>query len=452
MHIQFLGANGTVTGSKYLVRAGRSQVLVDCGLFEGYKQHRLRNWEGLPVSPAELDAVILTQADLDHSGYLPVLVRNGFRGTIFCSEATYDLCKILLPDKGLQLEEEASHANRHGFSKHSPALALYGEADARDALRLFAPVAFATPFQPSGGFTARFAPGGHILGASIVQLTAHGRTITFSGDLGRPNDPLMAPPARIEHTDYLVVESTYGNRRHDPTDPAVLLGRTLRDTAARGGVTLIAAATLGRAQSLIYQMHLLKQSGQIPALLPVYLDSPLARDASALFQTHGADHRLGAGQCAALRQGITIVNSMHESIALNAQRAPMVLIAGSAMASGGRVLRHLAAFASDPRNTILFAGCQAGGTRGAALLAGRSIKIHGEHVPLRAQVVQVHNLSGHADGDEILGWLAHFRHPPRQTFITHGEPDAADELRQRIAQQLNWNCRVPSYSDSMELA
>ena len=446
MQIQFLGATGTVTGSKYLVSAGRAKIFVDCGLFQGYKQLRLRNWARLPVAPSQIDAVVLTHAHLDHSGYIPLLAKNGFRGKIYCSEATHDLCKILLPDSGHLLEEEAAYANRHGFSKHSPALPLYTQDDARRALRFFAPVKFGHRFTPAAGLHAKMVHAGHILGAGILTLADEGASVTFSGDLGRMNDPIMAPPARVERSDYLVVESTYGNRRHDPADPLIVLGRTIRETVARGGIVVIPSFAVGRAQTLMYYIHLLKQSGAIPELLPVYLNSPMAVDATALYRKHRQDHRLNPQQCAAMCQAARIVNSVEESIALNQQRMPMVIIAASGMATGGRVLHHLKAFASDPRNTILFAGFQAGGTRGAAMVAGAdAIKIHGEYVPVRAQVVQIENLSAHADSEEILDWLSHFQAPPKKTFITHGEPEAADALRKRIEERFGWQCDVPEY-------
>lgn len=452
MQIQFLGATGTVTGSKYLITSATARVLVDCGLFQGYKQLRLRNWERLPVSPAEIDAVVLTHAHLDHSGYLPLLVKNGFRGEIHCSEATYDLCRILLPDSGRLLEEEADYANRRGFSKHSPALPLYTEDDAHHALRRFVPFDFGEKFEVANGLRATMHPAGHILGAAVVSLSDSSTTITFSGDLGRPDDLLMVPPSVIEHTDYLVVESTYGNRTHDKEDPKIALGKIIRETAARGGVTVIPSFAVGRAQELLYGIHLLKESGDIPASLPIFLNSPMATNALELYYKHRRQHRLTQVQTEAMCRTARIVNSVEESIALNRKQMPMVIIAASGMATGGRVLHHLKSFAPDPRNTILFAGFQAGGTRGAAMLDGaQAIKIHGEYVSLRARVEQIGNLSAHADADEILHWLSHFKQAPKQTFITHGEAAGADALRMRIEQELKWKCRVPDYRESFEL-
>lgn len=453
MHMQFLGGTGTVTGSKYLMSSGGAKVLIDCGLFQGYKQLRLRNWAQLPLASSAIDAVVLTHAHLDHSGYIPLLVKNGFRGKIYCSEATYDLCRILLPDSGHLLEEEAAYANRHGFSKHSPALPLYTAEDAERSFRFFSPIPFGKRVPIAGHFHARLAHSGHILGASMVTLDDGETTVTFSGDLGRPNDVLMMPPAHIEHSDYLVIESTYGNRQHDPADPLELLARTIQKTVARGGVVIIPSFAVGRAQLLLYYIHLLKQSGAISPLLPVYLNSPMATDVTALYRKYRKDHRLDDAQCRAMCDAAKIVNSVEESRALNLRQTPMVIIAASGMATGGRVLHHLKAFASDPRNTVLFAGYQAGGTRGAAMLAGvDAIKIHGEYVPLRAQVEQIENLSAHADASEMLDWLSHIGQPPKRVFITHGEPDAADALRRRIEETLHWPCTVPDYLEGVDLS
>lgn len=452
MELQFLGATGTVTGSKYLLTHKSSRILVDCGLFQGYKQLRLRNWDPLPVAPSRIDAVVLTHAHLDHSGYLPLLVRGGFRGRIFCTAATYALCRILLPDSGRLQEEDAEHANRHGYSKHHPAQPLYTEDDAFNALKHFAPVDFHAPFDVGQGIHVTLVPAGHILGAAIAQLTCAGITVTFSGDLGRPHDPIIVAPAIVERSDYLVIESTYGNRVHLRTDPLILLGSVIRETAERGGVVVIPAFAVGRAQEIMFYIHQLKESGAIPKQLPIYLNSPMARDATDIYQRHHAEHRLSAAQCDAVCRGVRIVNSVEESKALNRKQMPMVIIAASGMATGGRVLYHLEAFGPDPRNTILFAGYQAGGTRGAALVGGAGeVKIHGAYVPIRAQVAQIENLSAHADSDELIAWLSNFAAPPRKVFITHGEPDASDALRKRIEAMAGWACHIPDYRESVTL-
>ena len=451
MQLTFLGATGTVTGSKYLVSVGNTKILVDCGLFQGYKQLRLRNWAPLPVAPADLAAVVLTHAHLDHSGYLPLLVKNGFRGNVYCSEATSDLCGILLPDSGHLQEEEAEYANRRGFSKHRPALPLYTIDDARRSLERFTPVAFEHAVGLPGEVSLLLRPAGHLLGGALVELRAAGKTVLFTGDLGRPNDPIMVPPAPVDHADYLLVESTYGDRRHDDTDPRKQLADVINRTAARGGVVIVPAFAVGRAQLLIHLIHSLKEAKSIPDI-PVYLNSPMAISATSLFHKYRHEHRLTPAQCDALHRTATIVNTVEESKRLNELRGPMIIISASGMATGGRVVHHLKAFAPDARNAILFAGFQPGGTRGAAMVNGAdSVKIHGEYIPVRAEVVNMSNISAHADYAEILSWLAHFRTPPRRTFITHGEPAAADALRRRIEETLRWEVEVPEYLESVKL-
>jgi metallo-beta-lactamase family protein len=452
MQLTFLGATGTVTGSKYLVTAGGVSVLVDCGLFQGYKQLRLRNWAPLPVAAASLSAVVLTHAHVDHTGYLPLLVKQGFAGRIYCSEATFELCRILLPDSGHLQEEEAEFANRHGYSKHTPALPLYTQEDAERSLGLFTPVAFDADFAPARGIGARLTPAGHILGAACVTLAADGRRVVFSGDLGRPHDRIMRAPQPIETADYLIVESTYGDRRHDPADPLVLLGEVINRTVARGGLVIVPSFAVGRAQSLLYAVHLLKAAGTISPVLPVYLDSPMATDVTELYHRYRSLHRLNPEECQAMCHAAKYVNTPDESRGLDAKQFPRVIIAASGMATGGRVLHHLTAFAPDPRNTILFSGFQAGGTRGASILQGApEVKIHGRYVPVRAEVAALHNLSAHADYAEILDWLRAFKTKPRRTFITHGEPAASDALRRRVGETLAWDACVPEHLQSVEL-
>lgn len=451
MNLQFMGATGTVTGSKYLLRHGSRQILIDCGLFQGYKQLRLRNWAPLPVDPKSIDAVILTHAHLDHSGYVPLLVRNGFKGKVYCTAATRDLCEILLPDSGHLQEEQAEYANRHGFSKHKPALPLYTRADAEACMANFSPVAFDTEWHLGGGLAARLLPSGHILGSAFVSLRDADTSVLFSGDLGRPHDLLMPAPTVIPRADYLIVESTYGDRKHDPTDPKIKLADVINRTAQRQGVIVIPSFAVGRAQELLYYVHLLKAEKKIPDI-PVFLNSPMAVDATRIFHNHQGEHRLTSDECAAMCRTAHIVNSVEESKRLNLKKGPMIIIAASGMATGGRVVHHLEAFAPDPRNSILFAGFQAGGTRGAAIVQGvESIKIHGEQIPVRAEVAMIGNLSAHADADETLDWLRGFESPPRRTFVTHGEPVSADALRHRIEEELRWDCSVPDYLEKVEL-
>lgn len=451
MIITFLGAAGTVTGSKYLLEIAGRKILVDCGLFQGIKKLRLRNREPFPVDPATIDAVVLTHAHLDHTGYLPLLVRNGFAGPVYSTAATGELCGILLPDAGHLQEEEAEHANRHGYSKHKPAEPLYTEAEARASLEQFRDVAFGEPIEVAEGITAEFQPAGHLLGAAIVRITAEGRAIVFSGDLGRPSDPMLPAPARIDRSDYLVVESTYGDRRHTEGDPMGHLARVIGETAARGGVILIPSFAVGRAQLLLHYLDRLIAERRIPEL-PIYLDSPMASKATRAFAGHAADLRLSAEACERACSLPTITESVEESKEIGRMAFPRIIISASGMATGGRVLHHLKNFAPDPRNTILFAGYQAVGTRGASIVGGaESVKIHGKWVPIRASVEQIDNLSAHADYVEILDWLSGFDEPPRRTFITHGEPAAADALRLRIEDQLHWNVAVPEHGERAEL-
>lgn len=449
--ITFLGAAGTVTGSKYLLETGGKRILVDCGLFQGFKQLRLRNWSPLPVPPSSIDLVLLTHAHLDHSGYLPLLVRNGFRGSIMCTGATRALCGLLLPDSGHLQERDAEFANRHGFSKHRPALPLYTEADAEAALKQFRPVAFQKTLAIGPGIEARFLYAGHILGAAMIEVTLGATKIVFSGDLGRPVDVGLFAPAQIERSDYLILESTYGNRKHETSDPEEALAEAIAATAARGGTVLIPAFAVGRTQSLLLHLHRLKLERRIPDL-PVYFDSPMAMDATDIFAAHASDHRLKPEDVRAAFAVARYVRTIDESKELDAIRMPKIILSASGMATGGRVLHHLAAYAPDPRNLILFAGFQAGGTRGAAMTEGTdTIKIHGRYIAVRAEVKNLQMLSAHADADEIIGWLRHFRVPPRMTYITHGEPAAADGLRRRIAEELGWSCTVPDHRDEATL-
>ena len=449
--LSFLGGTGTVTGSKYLLRSGTASVLVDCGLFQGLKTLRLRNWAPPPVAPRDVDAVVLTHAHLDHSGYLPRLMRQGFAGPVHASPGTRDLCAILLPDSGHLQEEEARYANKRSFSKHKPALPLYTEDDARESLKRFAPVPFRKETAVAREFRLTLQPAGHILGASIASLRVGGVKVVFSGDLGRMNDPIMRPPSRIEEADYLVVESTYGNRRHDEADAEETLGSHLNRALARGGVVIMPAFAVGRAQTLLYFISRLKERGAIPQV-PVYLNSPMAINATRLYHEYMAEHRLTDEQCEAAHSVAQLVHTADESRALNGRAGPMIIVSASGMATGGRVVHHLKAFAPDARNMIVLPGFQAAGTRGAALAGGATeLKIHGAYVPVRAEVVKMDSMSAHADYTEILEWLRGFKRPPKRTFITHGEPAAADELRRRIEETLGWTVSVPEYGDKAEL-
>ena len=449
--LQFLGAAGTVTGSRHLLTLDSTRILVDCGLFQGLKQLRLKNWAPFPVLPASIDSVVLTHAHPDHTGYLPALVRDGFRGQARCSESTADLCRILLPDSGHLQEQDAAFANRHGFSKHKPALPLYGVADAERALEHLATLPFEQEKTLAGGARLRLSRAGHILGASIVELGWGGKRIVFSGDLGRYDDPILPDPTAIEAADYVVVESTYGDRAHEAVDAQALLGDIIERTAARGGTVVIPAFAVGRAQTLLFHIERLKAKGRLKSLR-VFLDSPMAIDASDLLCGHLSDHKLAPDQSRALCAVAHYVRSGEESKALAADPTPKIIISASGMATGGRVLHHLKRYAPDPRNTILFAGFQAAGTRGQAMVSGaKSIKIHGGYVPVRAEIGNLSMLSAHADAGEILRWLRGFKQPPRMIFIVHGEPTAADGLRRRIQDELGWPAKAAEQLETVEL-
>lgn len=444
LSLSFLGGAGTVTGSKYLLEDGSKRVLIDCGLFQGPRELRQKNWDAFPVTPSSLDAVLLTHAHIDHSGYLPALVRDGFSGRIYCSHATMELCEILLRDSGFLQEKDAELANRHGYSKHRPAQPLYTLKDAEAALPHLNPVPFHQLYSvPGGGPEITLRRAGHILGAASIECQWHGTKIVFSGDLGRFNDAMMVDPEPVPAADYLIVESTYGNRRHDPVNAQDALAEIINRTTARGGTVVIPAFAVGRAQSLLYHLEQLSAAGRLTNV-SVFLDSPMAINASNMLCTHLDDHRLSADACVKACGIATYVRGVEDSKALTNNPMPKVIISASGMATGGRVLHHLKRYAPDRRNTILFAGFQAAGTRGAAMVAGAdAVKIHGEYVQVRAEVQNLSMLSAHADADEIMVWLRGFARPPRMTFITHGEPDASGALKRRIEAELGWSCTVP---------
>jgi metallo-beta-lactamase family protein len=450
MQLSFLGGAGTVTGSKTLVVSQGRQLLVDCGLFQGYKNLRSLNWEDFPFDPKRLDAVVLTHAHLDHSGALPLLVKRGYRGPVFATPSTIEVCGVLLPDSGRLQEEEAGYANHRHTSRHDPALPLYTEDDARRALQRLEPLPFDAQ-AGAAGMRLRIRPAGHILGAGSVELEADRSTVLFSGDLGRSDDSIMRPPAPIGCApDCIVVESTYGGRLHESTDADAALGQVIQRTAARGGIVLVPAFAVGRAQSLLYAIYRLKQRGGIPDL-PVFLNSPMAIDMTAIYQRYRSEHRLSPEQCAGMGQVARMVRTVDESRALVARHGPCIIVSASGMATGGRVLHHLKALAPDRRNAIVFAGYQAGGTRGARIVAGEpSIRIFGEAVAIRAEVVSLPGLSAHADAGQIVQWLGTAPRAPRSLYLNHGEPAAADALRQRIEQELGWIATVPRLGQVVE--
>lgn len=442
--ITFLGGTGTVTGSKYLVQHDGQRLLVDCGLFQGYKQLREQNWEPLPVPASAVDAVVLTHAHLDHSGYLPLLARQGFGGAVHCTAGTRDLCAILLPDSGHLQEEDAAYLNRHRLSRHEPALPLYTRLDAVHCLRLIRAHPLHQAFEPLPGWRARFFAAGHILGAASVLLEVGGRRLLFSGDLGRPDDLLMHAPEPPPAADAVLIESTYGDRTHAPVALQEELAPPLQRLAARGGVAVVPVFAVGRAQTLMHAIAQLKSQGRLPANLPVYLDSPMAVSATQLYGKHMDAHRLSHAELEEMARGTTLVHTAEESKALARLHGPRVILAASGMATGGRVLHHLALYAGDHRNLILLTGHQTPGTRGARLAAGeRSIRIFGEDVAIRAEVAQLASASAHADAGQLLDWLGRMAPAPRQVFVVHGDMGASDALRERIEHGLRWPALAP---------
>jgi metallo-beta-lactamase family protein len=448
MNLSFLGAADTVTGSRHLVEMAGQRILLDCGMFQGFKALRERNWRPFPVPPAELAAVVLSHAHLDHSGWLPVLVREGFGGPIYCSTATRDLAEVLLLDSAHLQEEDARRANRHGFSRHTPALPLYTVKDAERALARFNAIPAGRTVQV-GEVSVSLTPVGHLLGACAVSLATGTERLVFSGDLGRSDDLLMPAPERIAKTDVLLIESTYGNRLHPKDDVQEKLAAIVRSTVRRGGTVLLPSFAVGRAQALMLCLQRMKADGSIPADLPVFLDSPMAIRATELYRKHRKLLRLVPREANSLGDGVTVIGTPQESERLTRSRYPCVIISASGMATGGRVLFHLKSLAPHPRNHIVFPGFQVGGTRGAKLVEGATeVKIFGEYVAVKAQVSHLEGFSGHADADGLMHWMRGFEHAPRQTFVVHGEPAASDALRLRIADELGWPVRVPEHGST----
>ena len=455
--LQFLGAAGTVTGSKFLVRAQGAQLLLDCGLFQGLKALRLRNREPPPFDPRALDAVLLSHAHLDHSGYLPLLVKQGFAGPIHCTPGTADLLELLLLDSAHIQEEDAERANRRGYSKHAPALPLYTTEDARRALEQVQVHAYGEPFSPLPRTQVLLRRAGHILGSSTVELTLGGHTkVVHSGDLGRWGRPILRDPELVPEANVLLVEGTYGTRVHAP-DAEEQLVRVITEAAARGGAVLIPTFAVGRAQELLWTLRQLQHAQRLP-LVSVYLDSPMAQDVTEVYCRHPEDHDVDMQrlteerQCPLCRPRYHLVRTAAESRALNDKRGPMVILAGSGMATGGRVLHHLKYRLPDHRTTVLLAGYQAAGTRGRALQEGaRTVRLHGQDVPVRAHVETIDGLSAHADREDLLRWLGGFRRPPRQSWVVHAEPEAADALATLLHERLGWRVGVARDGETVPL-
>jgi metallo-beta-lactamase family protein len=452
--LTFLGAARTVTGSRHLLEVDGQRVLIDCGLFQGLKELRLRNWAPMPIPPETIDCVVLTHAHIDHCGSLPRLVSQGFKGPIYCTAGTADLCGLVLPDAAHLQEEDAKFANKRGYSKHQPALPLYTEADAAEALSRLRPSPFGKKVAIVDGFQVEFINAGHLLGSSYVKLTRSDNSsagILFGGDLGRYSRPILPDPSPGVDADVLLVESTYGDRVHPDEDDGQALARIVTETHARGGKVIIPAFAIGRVEELLYWLFKLEDQGRLPEL-PIYVDSPMAIKGIGFYQarTDELDKEIHAVRRKLPR--FTPINSARESKALVENDRPAVIIASSGMATGGRVVHHLFAGLPDPRNTVLFVGFQAAGTRGRQLVDGaQHVKIFGQHVPVHARIEKIDGLSSHADAAEIIRWLRTFPRPPKVTYLVHGEILAQDALRLRIAKELGWHVEVPQHGQKVDV-
>jgi len=459
--LTFLGANGTVTGSRFLLDSEKIKLLIDCGLFQGLKQDRLKNWEPFPIPPAEIDRVLLTHAHLDHSGYLPRFTKQGFTGKVHCTWSTFDLCKIMLRDSGHLQEEDAYWANKNKFSKHEPALPLYTVEDAENSLKYFEPFFYGQDLFVTDSLRVEFRDAGHILGSSFVDIKNTSnkriRKILFSGDLGRPSRPILRDPVQIFEVDYLVLESTYGDRLHDPKPPEEELARVINESVKRGGSLVIPSFAVGRTQELLFCIRELEEQGKIPSL-PVFVDSPMAIDTTMIFEKRKGDYNLEAkvleleGKNILKTRQIKFCRSTEESKQLDEQKIPGIIISASGMVEGGRILHHLAHRLPHPQNTVLFIGFQAAGTRGRTIVEGKpTVKIHGQQIPIRAKIENISGFSAHADYNEILAWLMGFNRPPLKTFIVHGEPEAAEALAEKIKNRFGWDVIIPKFKESFEI-
>ena len=465
MTLTFLGAARTVTGSKHLLEVEGQRVLIDCGLFQGLKELRLRNWEPLPIPAGSIHAVVLTHAHLDHCGYLPRLVNQGFQGRIFCTPGTSELARVVLADAAHLQEEDAERANRKGYTRHHPALPLFSTADAYRAMALLQPVGYDRPVPVAPGITAEFINAGHLLGSSFVRVSVErlGQTVLFGGDLGRFGRPVLPDPTPIPEADVLLVESTYGNRRHEVDDDGERLAGIIRDTVRRGGKVVIPSFALGRVEELLYWIGRLEAERRIP-VLPVYVDSPMAAKVLEIYRNRleeldpditKASTGVGAAiarLCAFCTAKLEVVASIQASRAVQESRQPAIVISASGMATGGRVLHHLERLLPDAKNTVLFAGYQAAGTRGRQLRDGaKTVHIHGRDVPVAARIEVLDSMSAHADAGEILQWLGYFRRPPAVTCLVHGEPGPMDALKATIERELGWTVKTPEHQERMEI-
>jgi metallo-beta-lactamase family protein len=461
INLTFLGAAKTVTGSRFLLEVDKKLFLIDCGLFQGLKELRLKNWDVFPINPATIDVIVLTHAHIDHTGYLPRIYRQGYSNPIYATKSTTDLCNIMLPDSAYLQEEDARYANKKKFSKHSPALPLYTVEDAEGVLELFKPVPYGEKIELSSKMTLTFRDAGHILGSSFadfrVKFNGTERRILFSGDLGRPGQPILRDPHAVFGVDYLVLESTYGGRLHEKNNVKVEIARIVNESIERGGILIIPSFAVGRTQALLYTFRELEEEKQIPQV-PVFVDSPLAIDATEIFMSNAKDHDLESkviamgGRNILKTSNLKFTPTTEQSKALNKIKSNAIIISASGMATGGRILHHLYNRLPDPRNTVLFIGYQAEGTRGRTILNGaEKVKIHGQYVPIRSKVESTSGFSAHADHNEILAWLSNFNKPPKRVFIVHGEPEQSEALSEGIQSKLGWEVQIPEYEESFLL-
>jgi metallo-beta-lactamase family protein len=458
MKLQFLGATGTVTGSKFLLYNASAKYMIDCGLFQGFKDLRLRNWAPMPVPVVDINSVIITHAHIDHSGYFPVFVKQGFRGRAYASAPTVELCKILLPDSGFLQEEDAIFATKKGYSKHLPALPLYTYSDAVASLPYLAVMPDAKPFDLGHGLTAKLIQAGHILGARFVHITSKipsQRTVLFAGDIGRYDAIINKGPSTIKEVDYLVLESTYGNKLHPEEDVFARFEKIINEAVAKGGKVLIPAFAVGRTQEIIYIIKKLQQKKRIRTDVPVYLNTPMGIDATEIYRKYADEEEFfkdGIDENSFKLPNLHLVHTQEESKRLNSLDKPAIILSASGMMTGGRILHHLKAYASDPKTTLVLVGFQAAGTRGRAILDGaRSIKIHGLPVALNCHVEYVDSISAHGDYEDILRWLSMFNRPPKTTFLVHGEPESTKAMAERIKEELGWKVVLPEYLDEFDL-
>ena len=461
IQLSFFGAVGTVTGSRHFLEVDGLKILIDCGMFQGLKENRLRNWDNFPVDPSSIDHVFLTHAHIDHSGYLPRLCKQGFTGKIHCTHATAELCEIMLKDSAHLQEEDAKWANKRGYSKHKPALPLYTTEDAESTLKLFTPHYYGEDIYLNENLRIKFKDAGHILGSSFVDIKRvdgkDSKRILFSGDFGRPDRPILREPVQVYNIDYLIVESTYGNRLHEDVDPNEELARIINDSYRHKGVLVIPAFSVGRTQTLLYAIRELEEDHKIPEM-SIFVDSPMAINSTEVFKKRINDLNLTArkkdieGTDIFTPKNLHICKTTDESKAINRVTGRAIIISASGMATGGRILHHLSERLPDRRNTVLFIGYQAQGTRGRTLLEGKNeVKIHGKKVPVKANIANISGFSGHGDYDEILAWLSAFNKKPQKTFIVHGEEEASEAMAEKIRTRFGWEVVVPKFGDSFEL-